>query len=66
MLSAEASCLFDRSQHLIQSSGLARLCEKKYNPSAARCGDFFSANPKGKSCPAQGIVRKFWLKKVRG
>jgi len=47
MLSAEASCLFVKSPHLIQSDRQARLCRKKNLVSAASREDFFRANLKG-------------------
>jgi len=47
ILSAEASCLFVKSPHLIQSNRQARLCRKKNLVSAASREDFFRANPKG-------------------
>lgn len=40
-----ASWLFVKPPLLTQALCKARLCEKKYAPSAAREEDFFSANP---------------------
>lgn len=36
-----------KTNHLIQSSGLARLCEKKYYPKRSEVWRFFFSKPKG-------------------
>jgi len=54
-----------KANHLIQSSGLARLCGKKYLVSAASREDFFSQTPCGLGLvQPNGLFRNFGTKRL--